>query len=81
MANLKIGTVTHYFDKIGVAVVELTATINIGDVIEFEKAGFSQTVASMQMEHEEIKTAKKGQAIGLKVDQEVKAGDTVLKKS
>lgn len=81
MTNLKVGTVTNYFDRIGVAVVELKSPLSVGDTIEFTKSGFSQIVASMQMEHEEIQSAKKGQAIGLKVDKPVKAGDEVLKKS
>lgn len=81
MPKLKVGKVTHFYDKIGVAVVELTGALGVGDAIEFEKAGFSQTVSSMQIEHEQIKTAKKGQVIGLQVDQPVKSGDTVLKKT
>jgi len=31
MAELKIGRVTHFYDKIGVAVVELTSSIGVGD--------------------------------------------------
>lgn len=81
MPNLKVGTVAHYFDHIGVAVVDLKSPLSVGDTVEFVKAGFSQTVASMQIEHEEIQTAKKGQSIGLKVDKPVKQGDEVLKKS
>jgi len=81
LPKLKVGIVTHFFDKVGVAVVDLNANLNVGDTIEFEKGGFSQTVSSMQIEHEQIDTAKKGQTIGLKVEKNVKSGDTILKKT
>lgn len=84
MADTKIGQVSHYYDKIAVAVVELVADLAAGDTIKFVRGGeelFSQKVQSMQMEHENIEKAKKGQAIGLKVDQEVKDGAEVFKVS
>jgi len=77
MAEVKIGKVTHFFDKICVAVIELTAPLKVGDRIKFPD--FEQTVDSMQIEHEQIKTAKKGQSIGLKTIQPVKKGSKVLK--
>lgn len=81
MADFKVGKVTHYFDKIGVSVVELTGDLSVGDTIKISRKGseFTMTVASMQIEHEQIKEAKKGNTIGLKVDQEVKEGDEVYK--
>jgi len=77
MADVKLGKVTHYFDKIGVAVLELTAPLKVGDRIKFPD--FEQTVASMQIEHEQIEKAKKGDSIGLKVDQPVKKDVKVFK--
>lgn len=82
MADFKIGRVTHYYDKIAVAVVELTATIANGDKIKFVRGGediFEQEVGSMQIEHEKVETAKKGHVIGLKVDNPVKEGAEVYK--
>lgn len=81
MPDFKIGTITHYYDKIGVAVLELTDTLSVGDTIRISGHGqeFTQAVTSIQIEHENIQTAKKGQAIGLKVEQEVKDGDEVFK--
>lgn len=76
-----IGKVTHFFDKISVAVVKLDAGLKIGDKIRFEGHGqtFEQTVSSMQIEHEPLKEAKKGQEVGMKVSKPVKAGDLVFK--
>lgn len=81
MADSKIGKITHYYDKIGVAVLELTDSLAKGDTIRVSGHDneFTQEVASMQVEHQEIETAKKGQAIGLKVDQTVHDGDEVYK--
>jgi U32 family peptidase len=78
--SLKIGTVNHFYPKIGVAVLDLVADLATGDQIMFKTANsFSQTVTSMQIEHETVIKAKKGQKIGLKVDQPVKPGDEVLR--
>jgi len=74
-----IGKITHYFEKIGVAVIEITSKMNVGDSIKIKGAttDFEQEVESMQVEHEQIKQAKKGQAIGIKVKDKVRPGDLV----
>jgi len=77
----EVGKVTHFFPKINVAIVELTATLSIGDKIRVQgpTTDFEQTVQSMQIEHENVKTANKGQGIGLKMDERVRENDTVYK--
>ncbi|MFH0942991.1 MAG: hypothetical protein V1810_02335 [Candidatus Beckwithbacteria bacterium] len=74
MANKKIGEVIHFYDKILVAIIKLTAPLKTGDSIKFKhgEAEFTQTVDSMELEHKKITSAKKGAAIGLKVNQPVK---------
>ncbi len=82
MADLKVGKITHYFDKIGVAVLEVEEeTISVGDTIKITGHGedFEQKIESMQVEHENVQTAKKGTSIGLKIEQPVKKGDEVYK--
>lgn len=81
MANTKVGRITHYYDKIQVAVVDVLAPIKVGDKIKIVDGEdeFEQEVASMQMEHEKIQKAKKGQAVGMKVDQPVKKGNEVYR--
>jgi len=82
MANLKVGKVTHYYDKIGVAVVDLEASLKSGDEIKFVRGGedlFTQKVDSMQVEYKKLGKAKKGEQIGLKTDEEVKEGAEVYK--
>ncbi|MCD6446255.1 U32 family peptidase C-terminal domain-containing protein [Candidatus Bathyarchaeota archaeon] len=79
---VEIGKVTHFFNKISVAVVELKAPLAVGDhiVIKGPTTNFEQTVESMQIEHENIERAEAGQSIGLKVAQRVREKDIVYKK-
>lgn len=76
-----VGKVTHYFNKIGVAVVELSDTLEIGDEISIEGrvTNFRQTVDSMEIEHKKIDKAVSGQSIGMKVIDRVREGDQVFK--
>lgn len=80
-ADLQVGKITHYYDKIGVAVVSISQNIKVGEMIKISghDKEFTQAVSSMQIEHEEINEAKKGQIIGMKVDQPVKENDLVYK--
>jgi hypothetical protein len=78
----KIGKVTHYYDKIGVAIVELDATLSVGDKIKFMRGGeelFEQSVDSIQIEHSKVESATKGQVVGLKSEQVLKPGADVYK--
>ena len=79
--EVEVGTITHYFTNIGVGVIELSDTLKVGDTIHIQGAttDFTQEVASMQIENESIEEANAGDAIGLKVDERVRKGDTVYK--
>jgi len=82
MTDFKIGKVTHYYDKIGVAIVELDANLTVGDKIKFTRGGenlFEQAVKSIQVEHEKIEKAGKGDVVGLKTKEAVKEGAEVYK--
>ena len=76
-----IGRVTHYFSKIGVAVIELSDTLKVGDTIRIVggETDFTQTIESMEIEHEKINEAKAKDSIGLKVAQKVREGYKVYK--
>lgn len=78
----KVGRVTHYYDKIGVAIIDLDGTLSVGDKIKFTRGGedmFEQTVESIQIEHKKVDSAKKGDVIGLKANEAVKEGAEVYK--
>lgn len=76
-----IGKITHYFGKIGVAVIELTDTLKVGDTIRIVGGAtdFSQNVDSMEVEHQKVQEAKKGESIGLKVNEKVREDYQVYK--
>ncbi|MBU1118063.1 hypothetical protein KKD37_03815 [Patescibacteria group bacterium] len=82
MDFIKAGKITHYFDKIGVAVLVITdETLKVGDVArigEFE-TGIEQKIDSMQVDHKAVSAAKVGDEVGLKVKTAVKTGDIVYK--
>jgi predicted ribosome-associated RNA-binding protein Tma20 len=76
-----VGKITHYFPKIGVAVVKLSANLRQGDeiLVKGTHATFRQMVTSMQVEHANISQAAPGQEIGMKVSQLVHVGDQVYR--
>mgnify|MGYP002153768343 CR=1 FL=1 len=79
---VEVGHVAHFFTKISVAVIELTAPLAVGDtvVIKGPTTDFGQVVESMQIEHKDVQRAEAGQSIGLKVAQRVRERDKVYKK-
>lgn len=82
MADKRVGKVKHYFDKIGVAAIVFESKLSVGDKIKFVKNGkelFQQEVTSIQKEHENITKVKKGDDVGMKVDQPVKEGTEIYK--
>jgi putative protease len=76
-----VGKIVHFYPKISVAVVYLEDTIRVGDKISIEKesGSFEQVIDSMQIEHQNINEAKKGQSIGLKVIDKTREGAQVFK--
>jgi translation elongation factor EF-1alpha len=80
---VEIGHITHFFSKISVAVIELTAPLTVGDtiVVKGPTTDFEQVVESMQIEHNNVQRAEAGQSIGLKVVERVREKDTVYKKT
>ncbi len=78
--GVRAGEVTHFFNNISVAVVELAHDVALGDTLHFlgSHTDFRQEVTSMQVEHEEIEGAEAGKEVAIKVKQRVRAGDSVF---
>lgn len=77
-----IGKITHYFSHLGVAVLDLSDALKVGDTIRIaggENTDFTQTVDSMEIEHQKVQEAKKGDSVGMKVAQKVHEGYKVYK--
>jgi len=79
----QIGKIVHYYDKIGVGVLRLEAGLKAGDMIHVKgkTSDFEQTVGSMQLNHKDIDSAKKGDEVAIKLNEKAKDGDTVYRKS
>lgn len=78
--NKPIGKVVHYYDKLGVAIVDLSSGgMKVGDEVKFKRGDeeFGQKVESLQVEHETVEEVKKGDSFGLKVDKPTKVGTEV----
>ncbi len=81
MPEEEVGKVTHYFNKISVAAVELTGHLSVGDKIHIKghTSDWVQTVESMQIEHESVEKAAPGDTVGIKVDGHAHEHDIVYK--
>jgi len=79
----KVGEITHFFTRIGVAVGDLSGPLKVGDRIAIKgmTTNFEMTVTSMQVEGAEIEAAGAGDDIGMKVDDRVRQGDLVYRLS
>ena len=78
----QIGTVTHYYNKISVAIIEIQNDFIALDEVLFikgEKTRFRQRVRSIEYEHQKISKAPVGYQIGLQVGAPVQSGDIVYK--
>ena len=77
----EIGTINHYYTKIKVAIVDLKALVKVGDKVRIIGAttDFSQTIGSIEIEHEKVERAKSGDSIGIKVRKRVRKKDIVYK--
>lgn len=80
MPEAPIGHVAHVFPKISVAVLRLTdGALKVGDTIHIVgKSDFTQTVASLQIDHQPVPQGQRGEEVALKIDQPVHEKDRVF---
>ena len=81
MPEVEIGKVSDFFSHPVVAGIELTATLKKGDKIHItgHTTDMVLTVDSMQIDNVDVAQAKAGDAVGLKVTDRVRRGDTIYK--
>ncbi len=81
MSGIRVGEVTHFYDRLCVAVLKLTEPSRVGDVLHVlgHHTDFQQSVESLQIEHQAVNEAAPGADVALKVTQKVHPGDAVFK--
>jgi putative protease len=81
MSEKKVGTVSHYYTHLGVAAVVLEGALSVGDTIHIKghTSDFTQKVDSIQIEHQDVDKADKGDNIGIKVVEHARVHDEVYK--
>ena len=81
MKEERIGFVSHYFNKIGVAAVVLEGELAVGDTIHIKgrATDFTQKLKSIQIEHKSVEHAKKNDDIAIKVTEYARERDVVYK--
>ena len=80
MPEKEIGIVSIYFSHVGVAAIELSDDLKIGDRIHVKGSttDFEQVVNSMQIERKNVSSAKKGGHVGIIVSDKVRPNDVVF---
>ena len=78
---IEVGLVTGYFARIGVAGIDLSKPLRVGDVIRIKghTTDLEQVIDSIQIEHEPVEEAKAGDKIGIKAADRCRDGDQVYK--
>ena len=80
MKETRIGNVTHYYNRLHVAAVEVTdGELHTGDTIHIKghTSDLIQEIGSMQLEHEAIDVARPGDNVGIATDEHVREHDSV----
>ena len=79
MPEVPIGEVTHYFSRVGVAVMNISAPLRKGDWIRVSghTTDLHQRIDSMEIEHQQVEEAKPGDGVAIKVSDRVRVGDSV----
>lgn len=81
MSAKRVGEVTHFYDRISVAVIDCTGIIRLGDSLHIfgRLTDLHQKVTSMEIEHQKVDEVGAGQEVALKVARPVRRGDKVFK--
>jgi putative protease len=80
MSEHKVGEVTHWYGGLGVAGVDITDDVHLGDRIHIHghTTDFVQPVGSIEIDHHKVGVAHQGDAIGIRVRDRVRVHDEVF---
>ena len=81
MPEEEIGRVEGYFARVGVAAIQLTGSLRVGDTVHIRghTTDLLQTVDSMQIDRRPVSEAGPGADVGVTVKERVRDGDHVYR--
>jgi selenocysteine-specific translation elongation factor len=81
MTEKLIGTISHWFGNIKVAGIDLTSKLAVGDQVHIlgHTTDFEQEIKSMQIMHQDVSEAGRGDDVGVKLKARARVGDKVYK--
>jgi len=81
MPEEEVGRISDFFARPVVAGIDLTATLKVGDRVHIKGSttDMELMIESMQINNVDVKEAKPGDAVGVKVPDRVRRGDTVYR--
>jgi len=81
MPEIEVGKVMDFFARPVVAGIDMTGSLKVGDKIHIvgHTTDIEMVVSSMQIDNKNVTEAKKGDAVGIKVPDRVRPGDTVYR--
>ena len=76
----KVGVVTHYYTHLMVGIVKFKKDVKLGDRVLFlgHTTNFEQELDDIELDHKKVDEVKKGDEVGVKVDEKVREGDEVF---
>ena len=79
--EVQVGKITHFYNHINVAVLDLTGELKVGDIIHIlgHITDFEQRVASLEIEHKKVQSVSAGMDVALQVEELVRNGDCIFK--
>ncbi len=81
MEGKQIGVVSNFFEHVSVAAIKLTGPLKLGDTVRIVggEHDFTEVISSMQIQHDKVEKAKKGDEIGIKISEKARKGYKVYK--
>ena len=81
MPEEAVGKVSDFFARPVVAGIEMLGILKVGDTIHItgHTTDIEMVIDSMQINNADVQEAKAGDAVGIKVNDRVRAGDAVYK--
>lgn len=81
MIEVEVGAINDFFARPVVAGIALTAPLKVGDKVHIKghTTDLTMILESMQINNVDVREAKAGDSVGIKVTDRVRRGDKVYK--